>query len=168
MSDDRFDPGPGIEALLDHGVKFVLIGGVAANLLGSPTVTSDLDVCYSRDDENLERLADALRAIGARLRGRNVPDDLPFRLDARTLAVGDHFTFSTSVGSLDILGAPSGSEGFDQLVRNAITMRFRGRDVLVAHIDDLITMKRAAGRRKDLIMVEELGALRDRLDEGTP
>ena len=168
MSDGHFDPGPAIEALLDHGVRFVIIGGVAAQLLGSPTVTRDLDICYSRDVQNLEHLAAALRQIGARLRGRNVPEDLPFRLDAATLAAGDHFTFATSAGPFDILGVPSGSEGFDQLVRNAVRSTYGEREVLVAHIDDLITMKRAAGRRKDLIMVEELGALRDRLDEGTP
>jgi hypothetical protein len=151
-----------IGALADGNVSFIVIGGIAGQLLGSPVVTYDLDVCYARDRPNLERLAGVLRTLGAELRG--APSDLPFRLDAQTLWDGDSFTFDTSLGALDILGTPSGTDGYQDLARNAEQLNVDGRSIRVASIDDLIRMKRAAGRTKDLLALEHLGALRDELD----
>lgn len=143
-------------------MQFVVIGGIAARILGSPTVTRDLDICYARDPQNLERLAAVLRELHASLRG--VEQEVPFQLDARTLAAGDHFTFVTDAGDLDILGTPSGVGGFDELARNAPELDLDGLRVKVASIDDLIRMKRAAGRPKDRVELEILGALRDEID----
>lgn len=163
MPDDPYDPYPALEALVEHGVRFVVIGGVAAQLLGAPVATFDIDICYARDPENLDALAEALSELDARLRG--APDDVPFRLDVRTLQAGDHFTFTTNAGPLDILGTPAGSEGYEALASAARRREIRGIEVLIASVDDLMRMKRASGRPKDLLMVEELAALRDRLDE---
>jgi glutathione S-transferase len=157
-----FDPLAALRALDAEGVRFVVIGGIAARLLGSPTVTRDLDVCYARDTENLERLARVLAHLEARLRG--APPDLSFRPDVRTLAAGDHFTLATTAGDLDLLGTPSGVGGYEQLARAAERLDLDGMTVLVASLDDLITMKRAAGRPKDLIELEILGALRDEVE----
>ncbi len=152
-----------LEALASRRVRFIVIGGVAANARGSPSVTFDTDVCYARDDENLERMAAALKDVKAKLRG--APEGLPFRLDAKTLKMGGNFTFTTDAGSLDILAFPSGaSGGYEQLLRTADEMDFGGFKVKVASLDDLIEMKRHAGRQKDLIEVEVLGALRDEID----
>jgi hypothetical protein len=160
----RYEYLEALEILAKHRVRFVLIGGVAGNLRGSTTVTQDVDVCYARDDENLERMAVALRELNARLRGS--PPDVPFVLDAQTLKMGDHFTFATDAGSLDVLGYPSGIPGgYEELERASDPIRIApGLTVQVASIDDLIRMKRAAGRPKDLIEVEVLGALRDEID----
>jgi hypothetical protein len=76
-----------LPALHDAGVDFVLIGGVAARLHGSPTLTRDLDICHSRAQTNLERLSHVLEQLGARLRG--VDEDIPFLPDARTLLAGE-------------------------------------------------------------------------------
>ncbi len=162
MTEVRFDPGRALEVLQRHGVRFVLIGGVAANALGSPMVTNDTDICYARDDANLERLAAALRELGAKLRG--APEDVPFILDAKTVKSGDHFTFTTSAGSLDCLGTPAGATGFDSLYQHAGMFEIAGHVVSVASIDDLIKMKTAAGRPKDLIAVENLAALKEELE----
>jgi hypothetical protein len=140
----------------------VVIGGIAARLLGSPTVTRDLDICYARDTENLERLGMVLMRLGARLRG--APPGLPFRPDARTLAAGDHFTLTTVAGDLDLVGTPAGVAGYEELARTAERMDLDGVAVLVASVDDLIRMKRASGRPKDLVELEILGALRDELE----
>ena len=160
-----FYPERVLRGLLEHEVRFVVIGGLAVMALGSPLVTYDTDICYERSPENLERLAAALKALNARLRG--APEDVPFLLDAQTLARGDHFTFLTDAGPFDILGTPSGSEGYDALVRNAVQAELFGAVVMVSGLDDLIRMKRAAGRLKDLRALEELGGLRDEL-EGRP
>ncbi len=151
-----------IRDLLDERVDFIIIGGVAGQLLGSPIVTFDLDVCYSRDRANLGRLVRVLTNIGARMRG--APTELPFRLDAQTLWNGDSFTFDTAHGPFDILGTPSGTSGYDDLAAGAVAVQLDDRRVLIASLDDLIRMKRAAGRPKDLLAIEELGALREELD----
>jgi len=148
--------------LARHGVRFVLIGGFAGKLWGSPTVTTDIDVCYARDNENLDALARALRELGATPRG--APANLPLRLDGRTLAAGDHFTLTTRLGELDCLGTPQGSSGFAELDRNAADFDLEGLTVRVASLDDLIRLKRAAGRPKDRIEVEVLGALREEIE----
>jgi hypothetical protein len=157
-----FDPLPLLGALHRHGVAFVLIGGVAGIALGSSLATFDLDICYERSRPNLERLARALQELHATLRG--APPDLPFRLDARTLAAGDSFTFSTDAGDLDCLGTPTGTAGYDELVRNAIDLTIADMKVKVASLEDLIRMKRAAGRPKDRAALEILRALRDEID----
>jgi len=160
-----FDPLRALETLDRHGARFVVIGAFAGRLLGSPSLTRDLDICYARDRQNLEALAAALQELHARLRG--VDEDVPLRLDAKTLANGDSFTFVTDAGDLDVLGTPSGTSGYDELVRTAEETDLGGIRVRVASIDSLIRMKRAAGRPKDLIEVEVLAALRDELDQPT-
>ncbi|MBA3728386.1 MAG: hypothetical protein H0W94_04190 [Actinobacteria bacterium] len=166
MIPGRFDFLRSLRTLVEQEVRFVVIGGLAGRLHGSTTVTNDLDICYARDEHNLDRLARALRDLNARLRG--VEDAVPFVLDAHTLKAGDHFTFVTDAGSLDCLGTPAGVMGFEQLDRNATVMELNGWSVRVAAVDDLIRMKRAAGRPKDLIEVEILGALRDEIESQRP
>jgi hypothetical protein len=125
-------------------------------------VTNDLDVCYAREDPSLEALARALSDLDVKLRGAS--RDLPFRADVRTLKMGDHFTFTPAAGNFDILGTPAGSGGYAALARTATPMDVGGVTVLVAAIEDLIAMKRAAGRPKDLIEVEVLSAVREELE----
>ncbi|MGH9399052.1 MAG: hypothetical protein ACRD00_01695 [Thermoanaerobaculia bacterium] len=164
MSSHPFDPIAAIRRLEKHRVRFVVIGGFAGRLWGSPSLTNDLDICYDRSRENLLRLAAALKELKARLRG--VGQDVPFLLEAKTLEAGDHFTFETRAGNLDVLGFPAGSGGFDQLARTAEEMEIaKGLRVRVAVIEDLIKMKRAAGRPKDLIEVEVLSALQDEIEK---
>lgn len=164
MTPAPFDPLRILDALRRHDVRFVLIGGFAGRLLGSPTLTNDLDLCYARDDRNLEQLAAALRELKARLRG--VHEEVPFLLDARTLAAGDAFTLVTDAGNLDVFGYPSGSGGYDALRLTAEIMDIDGHPVAVAAIDDLIRMKLAAGRPKDRIEVEILSALQEEIERG--
>jgi hypothetical protein len=101
-----------------YRVDCVIIGGAAATLYGSTLFTNDLDVCYSRTQDNLERLASALGSVHAKL--RNAPPDLPFILDSETLRRGLNFAFATNVGSLDLLGEVLGV-GYYQDVVSGIT-----------------------------------------------
>lgn len=151
-----------IDVLHDHGVAFVVIGGVAIAGHGAPRATFDLDVVYRRDAENLERLATALQSINATLRG--LPADVPFILDARTLAAGDHFTFATDAGDLDVMATPAGSDGYEELAANADEAELRGRTFRIAAVEDLIRMKRAAGRAKDEDGLRYLEAIRELRD----
>lgn len=155
--------GPILRLLREHEVRFVVIGGVAANARGSPMLTFDFDICYGRDRENVARLARALGEMGAIQRG--VPEGLPNVVDERLLWNGTNFTFQTIHGPFDCLGEPAGTRGFPDLVKNATEELIEGTRVLVASLEDLVRMKRAAGRPKDLLAVEELGALQDVIDE---
>lgn len=156
------DPLAALRTLAEHGVRFVLIGGQAGLALGSTVLTIDVDVCYDRDLANLERLAAALVAMNARLRG--VPGDVPFVIDARTLRNGDSFTFVTDHGAVDVLATPSGTRGYPDLALGATRTDVGGFEVDVVALDDLIRMKRAAARPKDLFAVEVLLALRDEIE----
>ena len=157
MSAVAFDPLRLLKTLDRHGVRFVVIGGIAGRLWGSTTVTNDLGICYGRDRANLQTLAPALRDLKVKLQAV---------ADARTLELGDHFTFTTVAGNLDCLGTPKGSAGYESLARTATKMDVGGVTILVAALEDLILMKRAAGRPKDLIEVEILSAVREEI-EGT-
>lgn len=159
----EFDPVPLLTALSRGGVDFVVIGGVAGGVHGSAIGTQDLDVAYARDRENLERLADVLRDVGAHLRRTNVPDDLPFALDADTLWRGSNFTFATRFGSFDILGDPAGSPPYEQLRADAIEFPIGEQRARAASLDHLIAMKLAAGRPRDLVAAMEYRQLSDEL-----
>jgi len=128
----------------------VVIGGIAAVLHGSAQNTFDLDICFATDQGNLE-------ALGPRLKG--VEDKLPFTPDGRMLRGIEVLTMVTELGELDVLARPVGSPGYDALRRDADRFDLGGFSVLVASIEDLIAMKLAAGRKKDLAAVEELEAI---------
>jgi hypothetical protein len=162
LSERDFDPFRALATLNRHGVRYVLIGGFAAKLHGSPALTADIDICYGRDDADLERLVAALAELHPTLRGAD--EGLPFRPDARTIRNGDAFTFVTDAGDLDILGSPAGTTGYEQLARNAVRMDLETVEVDVASLDDLIAMKRASGRARDHAHLEILVALRDEID----
>ena len=97
---NEFDPVPIIEALERHGVRHLIIGGIAARLAGAPIVTGDLDVTPAVDDENLERLVAALSELGARFRIGSVTIDVP--ITAQVIADNDHVQATTPYGDLDI------------------------------------------------------------------
>ena len=159
----EFDPVPLLASLSRGGVDFVVIGGVAGGVHGSAIGTQDLDVAYARDRDNLERLAAVLRDVGAHLRGKNVPHDLPFALDADTLSQGANFTFATRFGSFDILGDPAGSPPYVQLRADAIEFSIGEQRARAASLDHLIAMKLAAGRPRDLVAAMEYRQLSDEL-----
>lgn len=158
---DTFDPIPLLEALSRANVDFVVIGGVAGGSYGSAYGTFDVDVAYARDRENLERLAAALRDLGAELRG--APPGLPFQLDGDTLIAGANFTFTTRFGALAILADPAGAPPYARLKAEGTSITVSGREITVASLDHLIAMKEAAGRPKDRLMATEYRVLSDEL-----
>jgi len=135
----------------------VVIGGIAAVLQGSARNTFDLDICFATDDANLAALGDVLTALGARLKGVN--EDVPFVPDPRTLGQVEMLTLVTALGELDVLTRPPGAPSYEELRRNADRYDLGGFNVSVASVDDLIAMKEAAGRPKDLLDIEDLEAI---------
>lgn len=150
--------------LAGAGVEFMVIGGQAEALMGSPRVTYDVDLCYRRSRENLERLATALRSLKLGLRG--APADLPFRLDARALALGSSFTLEVDGRfALDLLAYLEPIGTYDDLLPQAQAVELGGRVIRVIGLDDLIRIKRHLGRPKDresLLQLEAIKRLRER------
>jgi len=157
-----FSAGKLLRALVDGGVAFVVIGGLAAQAHGSPLITEDLDICFGLDRANIERLAAVLQRLPAIKRG--MPPGVQAPVDARALRAGDIFTLRTRFGDLDLLARPDPGLDYGQLRSRATRFDFEGMTVWVADLDDVIAMKRAAGRPKDLLAIEHLGALREELD----
>ncbi len=157
-----FRPTRLLRRLIEGGVDFVVIGGVAVIAQASPRITKDLDICYSREPSNLEALGSVLIGADAKLRG--VDEDLPFVPDARTLQRTVILTLRTVDGDIDLLVEPSGSPRYEVLRANADRIEVEGLSVLVASVDDLIAMKRAAGRPQDLIDLEALEIARSQPD----
>ena len=153
----EFNPLRLLERLVASGADFVVVGGFAAVAHGSTRLTNDLDISYSTEAANLEALGRALVDLRGRLRG--VPDDVPFVPDGRTLRRTRVLTLDTDEGPLDLLVEPAGAPDYSALRRRAERLDLSGVEVLVASIEDLVAMKRTAGRPKDTLDLEELEAI---------
>jgi hypothetical protein len=156
-----FRPTALIGALVRADVDFVVIGGVAVVVQASPRFTRDLDISYATDTANLKKLGSLLVALDAKLRG--VQDDVPFTPDARTLRRTQMLTLTTRDGDLDLLVDPPGSPGYAALRRHADLVDLDGDPVRIASLEDLIEMKRTAGRPQDHIDIESLEVARSRI-----
>lgn len=160
----NYDPRLICSAFDAEGVRFVVIGGFAAAIHGSPLPTSDVDIVPARDDENLERLARALNRLHARLRTEAGPVDV--RIDRGFLrAMPFILNLVTDHGDVDLTFAPAGGlEGFDGWDAGAVDTEIAPDLVVrIGSLDDIIDSKRAADRAKDRAALPYLESLRDEI-----
>ena len=144
------DPRLIFETLTRSGVDFVAIGGWAVISHGSTRNTRDVDFVAATDPDNLARLEAALADLGAELWGVDA-HLLGIDLDARTLAGGGNFTLVTRAGGLDFFNEVPGGAPYEQVRERSVLVDLGdGLEIRVAGIGDLIAMKRAAGRPRDL------------------
>jgi hypothetical protein len=144
-----FDPERLIRALSRHGVKFVLIGALAARLHGFPRLTADADITPAGDKRNLERLAATLDELDAKVYTESVPEGLVFDRSAATLGRAKTWNLVTTAGRLDIAFLPAGTEGYEDLAKDAEQFEAFGVHFLAASLDDIIRSKEATGRARD-------------------
>jgi len=157
----EFRQRPLLEALVRHGVDFVVIGAVAAIAQGYPLTTRDLDVTPAAEPGNVERLAAAIRDLDGKLRVTG-GDPVPFPAEAAFLGNVQSWTLDTRGGDLDVLFEPAGTRGYDDLKTDAVDVDLGGGLVVaMASLRDVIRMKEAAGRPKDRA---QLPALRQTLE----
>lgn len=156
-----------LNALHDHRVDFVIVGGVAAALHGGSRVTFDLDVVPSLAPESWRSAVDLLWALGARPRIpepveriRDVGHVRRWRREKGMLALN----FRTPDGSTEVDLLVAESDAFGKLKQRAVEVTVDQRTFFVAAIDDLIAMKQRAGRPQDLLDIAELRNIRKRLD----
>ena len=154
-----------LRALIDHQVEFVLVGGIASAGHGSTRLTKDLDVCPAWSEGNLDRLALALRSLGAMLKiGDGSVDVIAVELDAtfmRRLEIG---AWRTRAGDIDVLlGIPHESRWqlaqYAHLKQHAVAVEIEGTQVLIASLSDIVRSKEIADRPKDQEALPELREL---------
>ena len=166
MVDDRggFDPRAMLRVLVEHDVEFVLIGGLAATLHGSPHVTTDVDSSPASTSAHLECLAAALAVLEARIRVEGVPEGLPFDPAPSLLSRVSILNLTTRFGDLGLTFEPSGTGGYGDLIKAAISLDIGEVRLSVASLDDVIRSKEAADREKDRLTLPTLRRLKERLD----
>jgi len=138
-------------------VDFVAVGGAAVIGHGYARTTKDLDIVYATDDENLIRLGSVLTQLNARLSG--IDEDIPFVADARTIRRTTILTLDTDEGRIDLLFRPWGAPPYEEMRARAEVVDLDGVEVRIASLEDLMAMKRAAGRPQDLADLEKLEAI---------
>jgi hypothetical protein len=154
--------------LLDaHGVRYVMVGGLAATTHGATRVTFDIDLVPEWTDQNLDRLASALVEAEAELLAPDAGAPIAFPIDARSLRQFEVSTWRTRLGDLDvIIGTPTTTRGvlasYETLRPRAVEREAFGVTILVADLDDIIESKQALGREADLVALPELHRLRAR------
>jgi predicted nucleotidyltransferase len=138
-------------------VDFIIVGGLAATIHGAARATYDVDVLYARTPENLSRMVAALAPLRPYLRG--APAGLPFTWEVETLSKGLNFTLTTTAGDLDLLGEITYGGTYDALRSDTEVVTVLGIECRCLSLEQLIQVKRAAGRVKDLEALAELEAI---------
>jgi predicted nucleotidyltransferase len=148
-----------LQRLDAHDVAFVVVGGLAALAHGARRMTLDLDIVPSPEPENFRRLADAVADLGmveeTSLDGGFQQIDPQDEVD---LARSRNVSLRTSAGQLDVLNRARDAPPYDELAARAVRLAIAGVDVLVAGLDDLVAMKLASARPKDLQDVADVTA----------
>lgn len=163
LAERPFDLSLLLETLSRHRVDYVVIGGVAVQVHGHRRTTMDLDLTPDPAPENLRRLATALEELDARpLDPALVESEIPIT-DSERLAVAPIVPLLlTRHGRVHVLKEPKGARAFQLLRDAALVVKVDGVEVAIASLDDLIRMKKAAGRPEDL---DDIAALTGRKKE---
>jgi len=158
------DPDCLFASLHGHGVGYVLIGGMAAVLHGSPTVTNDADIVPDPHPDNLARLSAALVDLAARIRTVDDPEGIRFDPHPALMASMAMLNLTTRCGNLDLAFSPAGIEDYAELSGRAVSFDLDGTPVMVASLDDVIGSKEAADRPRDRAALPVLYALREEIE----
>jgi hypothetical protein len=142
-----------LRALFEHGVEYVLIGGLAVQTHGHVRTTNDADLIPAPNPANLERLAAALQALDARVLNQGHEDTA---VDAAMLPRSTIWQFATRDGGIDVMHEVPGGGPYEDLSQRAMHVRLGEIDVPVVDLDDLIRMKLARARPVDLADVAAL------------
>jgi hypothetical protein len=161
--DEVFDPEQILRVLGEHRVDYVVVGGVAVQTHGHIRATQDLDIVPAPDLANLSRLGEALAALGARLHRAARPVDIT---DPQVLRRASLVPLLTVHGRLDLLNVASTGgmpSRYSELRNRALKVRLDDITVAVAALDDLIKMKKVAGRDVDRADIRALTRPDDQL-----
>lgn len=154
-----------LKALEDHGVRYLIVGGVAVNLHGFPRATGDLDILLALDDENVRGCVAAIRSLGWRPRAPVSIDELadPVKRaqwrEEKGMIAFSIYNPRQDFEQVDILlDCPM---DFESLYGRCRRMRAENLTIAVAGLDDLIKLKEDSGRKRDLLDIQALKEIRD-------
>lgn len=146
-----------LSTLVERGIRFVLVGGVAATIHGSARFTNDIDLCYDTAPDNVDRLVALLTEWRAYLRG--VEPGRPFMLDRRTFRTTPLLTLTSTVGAIDLLDHVPGVGDYTDAVKGSEIVRIGATEFRALTLVALIASKQAVRRKKDLEHLIELEAI---------
>jgi predicted nucleotidyltransferase len=151
-----------LEALVDADVEFLLIGGVAVGFHGYVRATKDVDVVPSPDPENLERLAQVLDQLDAEIEGAEEFEEgeLPDPLDSAALALGGNWVLRTKLGRFDVMQWIGEDALWERLSPGAVSTQIGDLSVRIVGYEDLVALKREAGRPEDQADLRRLSQAR--------
>ena len=127
-----------LKSLKEHKVKFVIIGATAFPVHGYSRATLDIDIFIRPERANAEKTLAALKSFGYDVRDVTVDELLNKKILIRQYLV-----------ETDIHPYVKGVS-FDEVWKNKVKSKFGDTFVWFASLDDLIKMKKAAGRPKDI------------------
>jgi predicted nucleotidyltransferase len=137
-----------LRSLVEGGVEFILVGGVAAVFNGAPIQTYDIDIVYSRDPANIDRLLAVLESLDAVFR---IQPERRLRPDRSHLEAGGHLNLITHFGPLDVLGTIGQGLGYPDLLPQSTEMDIGGGlRIRVLNLETIIAVKEYLASEKDL------------------
>lgn len=142
-----------LQTLVDRGVDFIVVGGVAAVLQGAPVTTLDLDLFHSRAPDNLTRLVSTLQGLDAYCRGRG---DQKLRPTMEHLASSGHHLLMKRSGPLDILGTIGRDHDFDAPSQHTSELIVGEMRLRALTLEKLIEVKEEGGHEKDKAVLPTL------------
>ena len=137
-----------IQAMNNHNVEYILVGGYAVILHGYRRVTGDMDIWVNRTEENYSKLSQAFAEFGLPL--FDMTESKFLDTDA-----ADVFSYGRPPVSIDIITKLKGVE-FNDAFRQVQVFNEEGLEIRFLHLNNLIEAKKAAGRHKDLDDIEKL------------
>ena len=140
------DLGAILEGLIEAGVDFILVGGLAAVVQGAPVTTMDVDIVHNQSPENIARLLAFLKSIGAFHRR---PDDKLIEPQEGDISGMGHALFTTRLGPIDVLAAIEEGRTYGDLLEHTVAIGFRNHTIRVLDLKMLIQLKRASTNLKD-------------------
>jgi hypothetical protein len=135
-----------LEGLLEAGVKFILVGGLAAVVQGAPITTMDVDIVPDQSSENITKLLAFLKTISAFHRR---PDDIVIEPKETDFSGRGHALFTTRLGPLDILAVIEEGKSYEDLLDHALDIAFRDHTIRVLELKRLVELKRTSWDSKD-------------------
>lgn len=140
-----------LEDLNEAGVRYVLIGGIALIRHGVVRATRDIDAVFDPDVENVERIKSLAAQWGA-----TRPDGSP--LPGESISSERSIHLRTPGGDLDLVAEKAAGVSFDALSSRAEVKKVDGVPAPICSLTDLVAMKRAVGRERDLVDLADLEA----------
>lgn len=141
-----------VRALGEAGVDYVLVGGMAAVVHGSPVVTPDIDVFVPSDEQTYRRILSLLRDVHPRV---------PLR--AATVPSSQTLSLVTDVGSINIVGELPGVRSMADLAGRVELHDVGGFHCRVLELESLIGFAQASATAEDEFSLFHLLAIRSRL-----